>query len=79
MSDIAIDIVAGFSRARLEEIKEVCSDISGAKIYCNMQNMSSLMLEADLSLGPAELRCGKVFFGVTVYCHKHGGKPNCLL
>ena len=49
--DIAVDVVVGSSNPHKEKIERICSAMTNASFYCQINNMAQLMADADLSIG----------------------------
>ncbi|HMM19534.1 MAG TPA: UDP-2,4-diacetamido-2,4,6-trideoxy-beta-L-altropyranose hydrolase [Selenomonadales bacterium] len=49
--DICLDVVVGEMNPNKQQIEEDCSRLKNARYYCQVDNMASLMLEADLAIG----------------------------
>lgn len=49
--DIRIDVVAGGSNARKDEIERLCSMMTNVNFYCQTDLMCDLMSKADLAIG----------------------------
>jgi len=49
--DIAVDVVVGSSNPHKEKIEQICSAMTNASFYCQINNMAQLMADADLSIG----------------------------
>ena len=49
--DIAVDVVVGSSNPHKEKIEHICSAMTNANFYCQIDNMAQLMADADLSIG----------------------------
>lgn len=49
--ELMVDVVVGKSNPNKEKIKELCKSIKGTSYYCQINNISELMLKADLAIG----------------------------
>lgn len=49
--DISVDVVVGSGNAHCEAIAEFCRSMKGVRFHCQVDNMSQLMMVADLALG----------------------------
>lgn len=46
-----INVVVGAANPRKGQVEQLCTELSNAIFYCQVNNMASLMLEADLAIG----------------------------
>lgn len=49
--DLAVDVVVGASNPYKEEIRHECEVMKGINFYCQINNIASLMAQADFSIG----------------------------
>ncbi|MCL5781236.1 MAG: UDP-2,4-diacetamido-2,4,6-trideoxy-beta-L-altropyranose hydrolase [Firmicutes bacterium] len=49
--DIAVDVVLGSANPHKEEITAFCRDMPQVILYCQVENMAQLMVQADLAIG----------------------------
>jgi UDP-2,4-diacetamido-2,4,6-trideoxy-beta-L-altropyranose hydrolase len=49
--NLKIDIVVGEVNPNKEKIASLCTEITGANFYCQVENMAVIMVKADLALG----------------------------
>lgn len=49
--NIQVDIVVGNSNPKRTYIKQLCKNIQGANFYCQINNISELMVNADIAIG----------------------------
>lgn len=52
-NNIIFDIVVGNSNMKKQEIEALCSRMNNVNFYCQIENISVLMLKADLAIGAA--------------------------
>jgi len=52
-SEIIFDVVVGNSNANKHIIESKCADMQNVNFYCQIENISELMLKADLAIGAA--------------------------
>lgn len=50
-AELIVDVVVGRSNPNRERISELCSQISNTHFYCQISNISDLMIAADLAIG----------------------------
>lgn len=51
LPEISVDVVVGSANPYRDEIKELCMVMPNVSYYCQINNMATLMLTADLSIG----------------------------
>lgn len=49
--DVSLDIVVGVTNPHREQIQNLCNTLPNTKYYCQVNNISELMMAADLSIG----------------------------
>jgi UDP-2,4-diacetamido-2,4,6-trideoxy-beta-L-altropyranose hydrolase len=51
ISELKVDVVVGSLHKDREEIKAICKSLPEVNFYCQINNISELMIKADLSIG----------------------------